>query len=117
MMSILDKENLNPEQKEKKLEVIKILGEFLRKPNSKTRDVVPTWDRERDDNAFSWLGWTVVNGTAEDVAALISSKQPFDPLLGMINRTRLLPMNIKLSYGGVMRKNGQMKKVKSTMKK
>ena len=117
MMSILDKQNLNAEEKKKKLEVIKILGEFLRKPNSKTRDVVPTWDRERDDNAFSWLGWTVVNGTAEDVAALISSKQPFDPLLGMINRTRLLSMNIKLSYGGVMRKNGQMKKVKSTMKK
>ena len=67
-------------------EVIKILGEFLRKPNMFTnsgRDVVPTWDRERDDNAFSWLGWTVVNGTAEDVAALISSRQPFDPLLGI----------------------------------
>ena len=115
MMSILNKQNLNKKQKENKLEVIKILGEFLRKPNN--GEVVPTWDRERDDNAFSWLGWTVVNGTAEDVAALISSKQPFDPLLGMINRTRLLPMNIKLSYGGVMRKNGQMKKVKSTMKK
>ena len=87
MMSILDKENLNDEQKKNKLEVIKILGEFLRKPNmfvNSGRDVVPTWDRERDDNAFSWLGWTVVNGTAEDVAALISSKQPFDPLLGKV---------------------------------
>ena len=83
MMSILNKQNLNKKQKENKLEVIKILGEFLRKPNSQTGVVVPTWDRERDDNAFSWLGWTVVNGTAEDVAALISSKQPFDPLLGM----------------------------------
>ena len=85
MMLILDKENLNDEQKKNKLEVIKILGEFLRKPNMFTnsgRDVVPTWDRERDDNAFSWLGWTVVNGTAEDVAALIESRQPFDPLLG-----------------------------------
>jgi len=77
MMSILDKENLDDKRKEKKLKVIEILGEFLRKPNS-----VPTWDRERDDNAFSWLGWTVVNGTAEDVAALIASRQPFDPLLG-----------------------------------
>ena len=79
MMSILDKENLTGERKENKLKVIKILGEFLRKSESLT------WDRERDDNAFSWLGWTVVNGTAEDVAALISSKQPFDPLLGIID--------------------------------
>ena len=92
MMSILDKENLTGERKEKKLKVIKILGEFLRKPtkiytNSEgLKEVfVPTWDRERDDNAFSWLGWTVVNGTADDVAALIESKQPFDPLLGMID--------------------------------
>ena len=78
MMSILDKENLDDQQKKNKLEVIKILGNSLKESNS------PTWDRERDDNAFSWLGWTVVNGTAEDVAALIESKQPFDPLLGKI---------------------------------
>ena len=84
MMSILDKEILTGQQKKNKLEVIKILGEFLRQPNSEGF-VVPTWDRERDDNAFSWLGWTVVNGTADDVAALISSKQPFDPLLGKNN--------------------------------
>ena len=77
MMSILDKENLTGERKKNKLKVIEILGGFLRKSNC------PTWDRERDDNAFSWLGWTVVNGTAEDVAALIASKQPFDPLLGL----------------------------------
>ena len=81
MMSILDKQNLTGEQQKNKLEVIKILGEHLRKPNSEGL-IVPTWDRERDDNAFSWLGWTVVNGTAEDVAALIASTQPFDPLLG-----------------------------------
>ena len=84
MMSILDKQNLTGKEKENKLEVIKILGKHLRKPNSEGL-VVPTWDRERDDNAFSWLGWTVVNGTADDVAALIESKQPFDPLLGMID--------------------------------
>ena len=84
MMSILDKENLTGERKENKLKVIKILGEFLRKSNSPSGGC-PTWDRERDDNAFSWLGWTVVNGTAEDVAALISSTQPFDPLLGIID--------------------------------
>ena len=82
MMSILDKENLTDEAKENKLEVIKILGEFLRKPNNENLRI-PTWDREIDDNGFSWLGWTVVNGTADDVAALIESKQPFDPLLGM----------------------------------
>ena len=40
-------------------------------------------DRESDDNSLTWLGWTVVNGSAEDVAALISSRQPFDPLLGI----------------------------------
>ena len=83
MMSILDKENLTGKQLENKHKVIKLLGEFLRKPNSDGL-VVPTWDRERDDNAFSWLGWTVVNGTAKDVEALIESKQPYDPLLGMI---------------------------------
>ena len=80
MMSILDKEKLTVggEQHQNKLEVIQILGEFLRKSN------IPTWNREIDDNGFSWLGWTVVNGTADDVAALIKSKQPFDPLLGKL---------------------------------
>ena len=81
MMSILDKEKLNGPELENKLKVIKMLGEFLRKPNSERLNV-PTWNREIDDNGFSWLGWTVVNGTADDVAALISSQQPFDPLLG-----------------------------------
>ena len=80
-MSILDKEKLTGEQQAKKLEVITILGEFLKQSNSKGLSV-PTWDREIDDNGFSWLGWTVVNGTAEDVAALVKSKQPYDPLLG-----------------------------------
>ena len=87
MMAILDKENLNKEQRDKKLEVIKILGEFLRTPNNEGL-IVPTWDREIDDNGFSWLGWTVVNGTAEDAAALIASRQPYDPLLGKFLSTR-----------------------------
>ena len=80
-MAILDKENLTGQQQKNKLEVITILGKFLKKTGS-NRVFVPTWDREIDDNGFSWLGWTVVNGTGHDVAALIKSKQPFDPLLG-----------------------------------
>ena len=92
MMSILDKERLTGEQQKKKLEVITILGEFLRKPNSEGLSV-PTWDREMYDDGmvpsdgmlpFSWLGWTVQNGTAEDISALIESKQPYDPLLGRL---------------------------------
>ena len=81
MMAILDKEKLTGQQQKNKLEVITILGKFLKNTGSNGLSV-PTWDRELDDNGFSWLGWTVVNGTAEDVAALIKSKQPFDPLLG-----------------------------------
>ena len=84
MMNILDKQNLTDEQKQHKLEIIKILGKFSRAKNGGL--FVSTWDRERDDNACSWLGWIVVNGTADDVAALIESKQPFDPLLGRIDR-------------------------------
>ena len=95
MMSILDKENLTEEQLTNKHKVIKILGEFLRKKNSDGL-VVPTWDREREDNAFSWLGWTVVNGTAEDVKALIESKQPFDPLLGMAFYWKYCPLGTSL---------------------
>ena len=94
MMSILDKENLTGEQQKDKLEVIKILGQFLKKSNSKGLSV-PTWDREIDDNGFSWLGWTVVNGTAHDIAALIKSKQPYDPLLGMLTAHK----NFELYYG------------------
>ena len=82
MMSILDKEKLTGKQQENKLEVIKILGEFLKQSNSNGL-LVPTWDREIDDiNGISWLGWTVINGTAHDIAALIKSRQPYDPLLG-----------------------------------
>ena len=94
MMSILDKEKLTDKQQENKLEVIKILGQFLKKSNSKGLSV-PTWDREIDDNGFSWLGWTVVNGTAHDIAALIKSKQPYDPLLGMLTAHK----NFELYYG------------------
>ena len=82
MMSILDNEKLTGEQQKNKLEVITILGKFLKKSNSKG-ETEPTWDRE-DEDLFSWLGWTVVNGTAADIAALIKSKQPYDPLLGRL---------------------------------
>ena len=88
MMSILDQNQLSESQKRNKLEVITILGKFLSRPNSNGLSV-PTWDREIDNNGFSWLGWTVVNGTAEDVVALIKSKQPYDPLLGKSSDKRL----------------------------
>ena len=91
MLSILNKQQLTDKQLENKLKVITILGEFLKKSDSRGL-AVPTWDREIDeendkgfklnDNGFSWLGWTVMNGTADDVAALVRSKQPYDPLLG-----------------------------------
>ena len=81
MMSVLDKEKLTGEQQKNKLEVITILGQFLRKPDRRGL-IVPKWDREIGDKGFSWLGWTVLNGTAADIAALIKSKQPYDPLLG-----------------------------------
>ena len=80
MMSILDKEKLSPQQKENKVEVIKILETFLKQSNSNGLDV-STFHRELD--GLSWLGWTVVNGTARDVKDLISSKLPPDPLMGM----------------------------------
>ena len=81
MMSILDKEKLTGEQQKNKLKVITILGQFLKKSSFEL------WDREIDDDGmfpFSWLGWTVQNGTAEDIAAVIKSKQPYDPLLGRL---------------------------------
>ena len=87
MMSILDKEKLTGEQQKKKLKVITILGQFLKKSSEYGNKGVPIWDREIDDDGmlpFSWLGWTVQNGTAEDIAALIMSKQPYDPLLGRL---------------------------------
>ena len=76
MLAILDEENLSGVQLENKLKVIKILGKFLKESD------VPTWDREINESGFSWLGWTVVNGNAHDIVALIESKQPYDPLLG-----------------------------------
>ena len=85
MMSILDKERLTGEEQKNKLKVITILGKFLRKSKNTPRGLsFPTWDREIDDDGFSWLGWTVLNGTAFDIAALIESKQPYDPLLGRL---------------------------------
>ena len=80
MVSILDKENLTGEALENKLEVIRILGKFLRTDSNGA--CAPTWDREIGKDGFSWLGWTVMNGTAYDVTALIKSQQPYDPLLG-----------------------------------
>ena len=96
-MSILDKEQLDGEQKKNKLEVIKILGQFLKRSNKDGLSVA-TWDREIDDNGFSWLGWTVVNGTADDVAALIRSKQPYDPLLGKSSNTYYLTNSWLLTH-------------------
>ena len=78
MTSILDKEELNAKQNENKAEVIQILEMFLKQSNSNGLDV-STFDQD----CFSWLGWTVVNGTAHDVKDLISSKLPPDPLMGM----------------------------------
>ena len=78
MTSILDKEELNAKQNENKAEVIQILETFLKQSNSNGLDVSTL-----DQDGFSWLGWTVVNGTAHDVKDLISSKLPPDPLMGM----------------------------------
>ena len=78
MMSILDKEKLSLEQKENKFEVIRILETFLKQSNGMS---VPISDQEV--GCSSWLGWTVVNGTAHDVEDLIRSKPPVDPLMGM----------------------------------
>ena len=80
MMSILDKEELITKQNENKAEVIQILEALLKQSNSNGLGVSAS-DRELD--GFSWLGWTVVNGTAHDVKDLISSKLPPDPLMGM----------------------------------
>ena len=80
MMSILNKGNFSLQQKENKVEVIKILETFLKQSNSKGLSA-PTSDQEV--NCLSWLGWNVVNGTAHDVNDLISSKLPPDPLMGM----------------------------------
>ena len=78
MISILEKKELSTKQNENKAEVIKILETFLRQSNSNGLDVSTL-----DQDGFSWLGWTVVNGTAHDVKDLISSKLPPDPLMGM----------------------------------
>ena len=92
MMSILNKENLSLQQKENKVEVIRILETFLKQSNSKELSV-PTSDQEVD--GFSWLGWTVVNGTTHDVKDLISSKLPPDPLMGMSKPKQYKIRNIK----------------------
>ena len=80
MMSIIDKEELSAEQKQNKAEVIQILETLLTQPNSKGLSF-PTSDQELD--GISWLGWTVVNGTAQDVKDLIRSQLSPDPLMGM----------------------------------
>ena len=80
MMSIMDKKKLSLEQKENKVEVIKILEKFLKQSNSKGLRLSTSYQKI---GRLSWLGWTVVNGTAHDVKDLISSKLPVDPLMGM----------------------------------
>ena len=92
MMSIIDKEELSEEQQQNKAEVIQILETLLRQPNSKELSF-PTSDQELD--GISWLGWTVVNGTAHDVEDLISSKLPPDPLMGMSERKQYRIRSIK----------------------
>ena len=95
MMSILDKEELSSKKKENKAEVIQILETFLKQSNSNGLGV-STSDRELD--GFSWLGWTVANGTAHEVEDLIRSKLPVDPLIGMSEPKQL--SNCKnLTYG------------------
>ena len=86
MMSIIDKEELSTQQNENKAEVIQILETFLKQSNSNGLDV-SRLDQEFD--GFSWLGWTVVYGTAHDVKDLISSKLPPDPLMGMSEPKKL----------------------------
>ena len=80
MMSILDKEKLSLQQKENKVEVIQILQTFLKQSNSNGLGVSTS---DQAVVAFSWLEWTVVNGTAHEVEDLIRSKLPVDPLMGM----------------------------------
>ena len=96
MMSIIDKEELSEEQKQNKAEVIQILETLLRQPNSKELSF-PTSDQELD--GISWLGWTVVNGTAHDVKDLINSKLPPDPLMGKSERKQYkLKYKIRYQY-------------------
>ena len=82
MLSILDEDELTGERQKNKLEVITILGCFLRQ-SEKFKLGSNIWNRELRNGGYSWLGWTVVHGKADDVIALIKSKQPYDPLLGM----------------------------------
>ena len=59
------------------------MEDFLRQSKS------VEWDREVPNGGFSWLGWTVLHGTTEDIVAIIKSKQPYDPLLGMLDLNML----------------------------
>ena len=65
-------------QKQKnKHEVIEILKTLLKQSNSKgLSSSVDLMD-------ITWLEWTIVNGTAQEVAILIESRLPPDPLTGM----------------------------------
>ena len=42
------------------------------------------WHQEVDDNGYSWLGWTCVNGKLADQIAVIESKQPVDPIIAIL---------------------------------
>ena len=82
MLLIPDENMLTVQQKEYKLEVILILDEALKQSNIDGLSARQCDDQIQCDD-ITWLGWTVVNGTAEDVATLIESKLPLNPLLGM----------------------------------
>ena len=82
MLLIPDENMLTVQQKEYKLEVILILDEALKKSNIDGLSARQCDDQIQCDD-ITWLGWTVVNGTTKDVASLINSRLPPDPLLGM----------------------------------
>lgn len=80
MMSILDEGILTDQQKKHKLEIITILGHFLRQANSE-KLCKPIWNREVENGGYSWLGWTVIHGNTDEIVTIIKSRQPYDPLL------------------------------------
>ena len=69
--------------KKKEREEIEKMEDFLRQSKS------VGGDREVPNGGFSWFGWTVLHGTTEDIVAIIKSKQPYDPLLGMFDLNKL----------------------------
>ena len=82
MLSMLDNKTLTEQQLRCKDEVISILEEALKQSNIAGLSA-RKFDGQMQCDEITWLGWTVVNGTAEDVAFLINSRLPPNPLLGM----------------------------------